>query len=29
VAGFVIAGVAVMEGKEAWEGELTTDEDDD
>jgi divalent metal cation (Fe/Co/Zn/Cd) transporter len=29
VAGFVIAGFAVMEGKEAWEGELACDDDDD
>jgi len=29
VAGFVIAGFAVLEGKEAWEGELVEDEDDD
>lgn len=28
VAGFIIAGFAVMEGKEAWEGELTCDDDD-
>lgn len=26
VAGFVIAGFAVMEGREAWEGELTCDD---
>lgn len=29
VAGFVIAAFAVHEGKEAWEGELVDDEDDD
>jgi divalent metal cation (Fe/Co/Zn/Cd) transporter len=29
VAGFVIAGFAVMEGREAWEGELVEDDDDD
>ncbi len=29
VAGFVIAGFAVMEGREAWEAELFLDEDDD
>ncbi|GAB3033903.1 hypothetical protein GCM10011376_29930 [Nocardioides flavus (ex Wang et al. 2016)] len=29
VAGFVIAGFAIMEGREAWEGELVEDEDDD
>lgn len=29
VAGFVIAAFAVMEGKEAWEGELVCDDDDD
>ncbi|MFG1697153.1 cation transporter [Nonomuraea sp. NPDC049309] len=29
VAGFVIAAFAVMEGKEAWEGELVEDDDDD
>lgn len=32
VAGFVIAAFAIMEGKEAWEGELVCDdgcEDDD
>lgn len=29
VAGFVIAGFAVMEGREAWEGELLEDDDDD
>ena len=28
VAGFVIAGFAVMEGKEAWEGEIGCDDDD-
>ncbi|TFV47499.1 cation transporter [Blastococcus sp. TF02A_35] len=28
VAGFVIAGFAVMEGKEAWEGEIACDDDD-
>ncbi|WP_346622131.1 cation transporter [Blastococcus montanus] len=28
VAGFVIAGFAVMEGREAWEGELTCDDDE-
>ena len=28
VAGFVIAAFAVVEGKEAWEGELVEDEDD-
>lgn len=28
VAGFVIAGFAVMEGKEAWEGELVCEDDD-
>lgn len=27
VAGFVIAGFAIMEGKEAWEGELVCDDD--
>ena len=27
VAGFVIAGFAVMEGREAWEGELVCDDD--
>ncbi|MCD1143892.1 cation transporter [Kocuria sp. LUK] len=29
VAGFVIAAFALMEGKEAWEGELVEDDDDD
>ncbi|MGY2084316.1 cation transporter [Blastococcus sp. SYSU DS0539] len=29
VAGFVIAGFAVMEGREAWEGELGFEDDDD
>jgi divalent metal cation (Fe/Co/Zn/Cd) transporter len=29
VAGFVIAGFAVWEGREAWEGELVSDEDVD
>lgn len=29
VAGFIIAGFAVMEGREAWEGELVEDDDDD
>ena len=29
VAGFVIAGFAVMEGKEAWEGEIGCDDDCD
>lgn len=29
VAGFVIAVFAVMEGKEAWEGELACDDDDE
>ncbi len=29
VAGFVIAGFAIMEGREAWEGELVCDDDDD
>ncbi|MGP3920626.1 hypothetical protein [Nonomuraea sp. 10N515B] len=29
VVGFVIAAFAVMEGKEAWEGELVEDDDDD
>jgi divalent metal cation (Fe/Co/Zn/Cd) transporter len=29
VAGFVIAAFAVMEGKEAWEGELVCDDDDE
>lgn len=29
VAGFVIAAFAIHEGKEAWEGELTEDDDDD
>lgn len=28
VAGFVIAGFAVVEGREAWEGELVPDDDD-
>ncbi|WHF22297.1 hypothetical protein QJS66_19575 [Kocuria rhizophila] len=28
-AGFVIAAFAIMEGKEAWEGELVEDDDDD
>lgn len=28
VAGFVVAGFAVMEGREAWEGELIEDDDD-
>jgi divalent metal cation (Fe/Co/Zn/Cd) transporter len=29
VAGFVIAGFAVWEGKEAWEGELVEGDNDD
>ena len=29
VAGFVIAAFAVHEGREAWEGELVEDDDDD
>ena len=29
LAGFVIAGFAIHEGKEAWEGELAEDHDDD
>ena len=29
VAGFVIAVFAVREGREAWEGELVEDDDDD
>jgi hypothetical protein len=29
VAGFVIAAIAVMEGTEAWKGELVGDDDDD
>ncbi|WP_338068843.1 hypothetical protein [Cellulomonas endophytica] len=29
VAGFVIAAFAAHEGKEAWEGELVEDDDDD
>ena len=29
VAGFVIAVFAIIEGKEAWEGELVCDDDDD
>lgn len=29
VAGFVIAIFAIMEGREAWEGELVEDDDDD
>jgi len=29
VAGFIIAGFAIWEGKEAWEGELVCDDDDD
>lgn len=29
VAGFVIAAFAIHEGKEAWEGELVEDDDDD
>lgn len=29
VAGFVIAAFAIHEGREAWEGELVEDEDDD
>ncbi|GAA3388085.1 cation diffusion facilitator family transporter [Cryptosporangium minutisporangium] len=29
VAGFIIAAFAVWEGKEAWEGELVEDDDDD
>jgi divalent metal cation (Fe/Co/Zn/Cd) transporter len=29
VAGFIIAAFAIMEGKEAWEGELVEDDDDD
>ena len=28
VAGFVIAAFAVMEGREAWEGELVCDDED-
>jgi divalent metal cation (Fe/Co/Zn/Cd) transporter len=27
VAGFVIAALAIMEGKETWEGELVCDDD--
>lgn len=27
VAGFVIAGIAVMEGREAWEGAIGCDDD--
>jgi divalent metal cation (Fe/Co/Zn/Cd) transporter len=27
VAGFVIAGFAIMEGKEAWDGEIACDDD--
>lgn len=29
VAGFIIAAFAIHEGKEAWEGELVEDDDDD
>ena len=29
IAGFVIAAFAIHEGKEAWEGELVEDDDDD
>ncbi|MUN64686.1 cation transporter [Kocuria sediminis] len=29
VAGFVIAAFAIMEGREAWEGELVEEDDDD
>lgn len=29
VAGFIIAAFAIYEGKEAWEGELVEDDDDD
>jgi divalent metal cation (Fe/Co/Zn/Cd) transporter len=29
VAGFIIAAFAIWEGKEAWEGELVEDDDDD
>jgi divalent metal cation (Fe/Co/Zn/Cd) transporter len=29
VAGFVIAAFAIHEGREAWEGELVEDDDDD
>jgi divalent metal cation (Fe/Co/Zn/Cd) transporter len=29
VAGFIIAAFAIMEGKDAWEGELVEDDDDD
>ncbi|ROT33450.1 cation transporter [Micromonospora sp. HM5-17] len=29
IAGFIIAGFAIWEGKEAWEGELVEDDDDD
>lgn len=29
VAGFIIAAFAIMEGREAWEGELVEDDDDD
>ena len=29
VAGFIIAAFAILEGKEAWEGELVEDDDDD
>lgn len=28
VAGFVIAGFAIVEGREAWEGELVVDDED-
>ena len=28
IAGFVIAAFAVMEGREAWEGELVCDDED-
>jgi divalent metal cation (Fe/Co/Zn/Cd) transporter len=29
VAGFVIAAFAILDGREAWEGELVEDDDDD
>lgn len=29
VAGFIIAAFAIHEGREAWEGELVEDNDDD
>jgi divalent metal cation (Fe/Co/Zn/Cd) transporter len=29
VAGFIIATFAIKEGREAWEGELVEDDDDD